>query len=56
VGFGVGFAAAILLKLDWISRWFNISRILCWLEGARLLQRRCNMSCTNNLVVLHILL
>jgi hypothetical protein len=29
VGFGVGFAAAILLKLDWISRWFNISRILC---------------------------
>jgi len=30
VGFGVGFAAAILLKLDyWISRWFQIFRILC---------------------------
>jgi len=30
VGFGVGFAAAIVLKLDyWISRWFHIFRILC---------------------------
>ncbi|KAG0531485.1 hypothetical protein BDA96_04G027000 [Sorghum bicolor] len=30
VGFGVGFAAAILLRLDyWISRWFHIFRILC---------------------------
>ena len=28
VGFGVGFAAAILAKLDWISKWFHNLRIL----------------------------
>ncbi|CAN6343682.1 unnamed protein product [Urochloa humidicola] len=28
VGFGVGFAASILVKLDWISKWFHIFKIL----------------------------
>ena len=28
VGFGVGFTAAILVKLHWISKWFHILRIL----------------------------
>ncbi|CAN6334860.1 unnamed protein product [Urochloa humidicola] len=28
VGFGVGFAAAILLKQDWISKWFHTLKIL----------------------------